>query len=105
LIKAVLIVVQQITMQQEQFYNQASAAAKTATPSQSNLAAAHELPSDLPQCCGTGCVVCVLDYPELFSGNQTGGQADSETLAMLEAIEQAQLQADRLIAEANGEMQ
>lgn len=60
---------------------------------------------DLPQCCGTGCAVCVLDFPESFSSGQPGGSADAETLAMLEAIEQAQLQVDRIFAETNGELQ
>ncbi|MDX2044378.1 MAG: hypothetical protein SF097_24425 [Acidobacteriota bacterium] len=48
---------------------------------------------DLPQCCGTGCTVCVLDYPELFSSGQA-----SDTLALLEAVEQAQAQVDKIIA-------
>jgi hypothetical protein len=48
-----------------------------------------------PACCGTGCAVCVLDYPEMFSSR--GG--DSDTLAMLEAVEQAQLQAQRMIVD------
>lgn len=70
-------------------------------------------PVEMPQCCGTGCTVCVLDYPELFSSGQSGGQFgdsadgqfDPETLAMLEAIEQAQLQASQLLAESNGDLQ
>lgn len=57
---------------------------------------------DAPQCCGTGCTVCVLDYPELFALNQTdSGQTDCNMLALLEAVEQAQAQADKMIA--NGE--
>ena len=40
----------------------------------------------LPPCCNSGCTVCVLDYPELFL-TQT---PEPETIAMLEAIEQAQ---------------
>jgi hypothetical protein len=60
--------------------------------------------ADLPPCCGTGCAVCVLDYPELFSnlpaGNQQADdQVDAEMLAMLEAIEQAQLNANQIINE------
>ena len=78
-------------MQQEQFYKETSALAKGLS----------ETPPDTPQCCGTGCTVCVLDYPELFSNNQ----ADSETLAMLEAIEQAQLQAGQLLVETDSESQ
>lgn len=59
---------------------------------------------DAPQCCGTGCVVCVLDYPELFSLNQTdSGQTDCNMLALLEAVEQAQAQANMIIA--NGDLQ
>lgn len=38
----------------------------------------------LPPCCRSGCTVCVLDYPELFLDHE------AESLAMLEAIEQAQ---------------
>ncbi|MFN0110655.1 MAG: hypothetical protein ACKVZH_17495 [Blastocatellia bacterium] len=54
---------------------------------------------DVPQCCGTGCAVCVLDYPELFSMNQTdSGQTDCNILALLEAVEQAQAQAGSPIA-------
>ena len=54
-------------------------------------------PDDLPVCCGTGCVVCVLDYPEYFSKQRS----ESETLAMLEAFEQA----ERLIANQEGDSQ
>lgn len=53
------------------------------------------LPADLPQCCGTGCVVCVLDYPEHFSTQRS----ESETLAMLEAVEKAQ----QMIANQDGD--
>lgn len=57
---------------------------------------------DAPQCCGTGCTVCVLDYPELFSLNQTdSGQTDCNMLALLEAVEQAQEQASKIIANGN----
>ncbi len=49
---------------------------------------------DAPQCCGTGCTVCVLDYPELFSGDQP-----SDTLALLEAVEQAHAEANKMIAD------
>jgi hypothetical protein len=45
-----------------------------------------------PPCCGTGCAVCVLDYWE-------PDESESETLAMLDAIEQAQSQAQRMIAD------
>lgn len=55
---------------------------------------------DAPQCCGTGCTVCVLDYPELFVLNQTdSGQTDCNMLALLEAVEQAQAQVDMMIAD------
>jgi hypothetical protein len=80
-------------MQQEQVQKEANAEA-----------AAPVNPRDLaetPQCCGTGCAVCVHDYPELFSSTQM----DSETLAMLEAIEQAQAQVGQLIAGANHDLQ
>jgi hypothetical protein len=56
-------------------------------------------PADLPACCGTGCAVCVLDYPESFSKQRS----ESETLAMLEAIEQAQWQARQIIADQDGD--
>lgn len=54
-----------------------------------------------PQCCGTGCTVCVLDYPEMFRNQKS----DSELLAMLEAVEQAQKQAREIIADASGDHQ
>ena len=89
-------------MQQEQFYKEASTPAK-ASSSQCN---STEMPPDLPLCCGTGCAVCVLDYPELFSSSQSGdGQADRQMLAMLDAIEQAQLQAGQIIGDSGGELQ
>ena len=80
-------------MQQEQFYNQASATSDWA-----------ELPPEMPQCCGTGCTVCVLDYPELFSDAPACNQIDAEALALLEAIEQAEAAASRLIADASGQL-
>lgn len=59
---------------------------------------------EAPQCCGTGCTVCVLDYPELFAMNQTdSGQTDCNMLALLEAVEQAQVEADKIIA--SGDLQ
>lgn len=56
-------------------------------------------PDNLPVCCGTGCAVCVLDYPEYFSEQKS----ESETLAMIEAIEQAERQAERIIAGQGGD--
>lgn len=50
--------------------------------------------ADAMVCCGTGCAVCVLDYPEYFSKQRS----ESETLAMLEAVEEAQRFVARLIA-------
>ncbi len=77
-------------MQQEQFFNQFGASADSTFDVES------------PQCCGTGCAVCVLDYPELFALNQKdSGQTDCNMLALLEAVEQAQAQVDTMIA--NGE--
>jgi hypothetical protein len=57
--------------------------------------AAPDPVASLPACCGTGCAVCVLDYPEIFldqhSGILAGNLApDSEMLAMLQAFETAQ---------------
>lgn len=63
-----------------------------------------ETPADLPACCGTGCAVCVLDYPEYFS-KVSNQKSESETLAMLEAIEEAQSQARQMIAEQEGDSQ
>jgi hypothetical protein len=58
-------------------------------------------PAVLPACCGTGCAVCVLDYPEYFSKQRS----ESETLAMLEAVEQAQRRASQMIANQDGDSQ
>lgn len=85
-------------MNQEQFYKEACATAA--------MARIQADTPELPQCCGTGCAVCVLDYPELFA--QT--PVDSEMLAMIEAVEQAQLQANmpqanQLLTETDGELQ
>ena len=55
--------------------------------------------ADLPACCGTGCAVCVLDYPEYFPKQSS----ESEALAMLEAIEEAQRQARQMIANQDGD--
>ena len=68
-------------MQDEQFYIQPDAADQAAT-------------DQSPTCCGTGCTVCVLDYPELFAAPQD----EAETLALLAAIEQAQRQVELLAA-------
>ncbi len=57
--------------------------------------------SSMPPCCGTGCAVCVLDYPEYFSEQKS----ESETLAMIEAIEQAERQVERIIASQGGNSQ
>jgi hypothetical protein len=57
-----------------------------------------ERSSSMPPCCGTGCAVCVLEYWE-------PDESESEALAMLDAIEQAQLQARRMIAEQDGDSQ
>jgi hypothetical protein len=54
-----------------------------------------------PVCCNSGCIVCVLDFPELFAATvkeTTGSEArPSDLLAMLEAIEAAEETADRLL--------
>ncbi len=39
----------------------------------------------LPECCHSGCTVCVLDYPELF----LNAELSRAELEMLEAMEQA----------------
>lgn len=71
---------------------------------QRNASPGVERPSSMPPCCGTGCAVCVLDYwePDEF---ETPQSSESETLAMLEAIEQAERQARRMIAEQDGDPQ
>jgi hypothetical protein len=56
------------------------------------------LPDNSPVCCGAGCAVCVLDYPEYFSEQRS----EAETLAMVEAIEKAQQQVERMIASQGG---
>ncbi len=57
--------------------------------------------SALPQCCGTGCTVCVLDYPEMFQNEKP----DSELLAMLDAVEQAYRQAEQMVADSDDDLQ
>lgn len=71
---------------------------------QSDASSGVERSSSMPPCCGTGCAVCVLDYwePDEF---ETPQSSESETLAMLEAIEQAERQARRMIAEQDGDPQ
>jgi hypothetical protein len=49
-----------------------------------------------PPCCGTGCAVCVLDY---WEPNESENESESDTLAMLDAIEQAQSEARRMITD------
>lgn len=84
--KPLLTVTTANQMQLEQFSNQSAGSANS------------NFDVDMPQCCGTGCAVCVLDYPELFSTNPA-----SETLALLEAVEQAQIRAGEMVA--NGDSQ
>jgi hypothetical protein len=47
----------------------------------------------LPPCCGSGCTVCVLDYPELFQECAAPATAPSAlglgASILLEAIEEA----------------
>ncbi len=80
-------------MQQEQLH-----------PQQNEAKSVEESPS-MPECCGTGCTVCVLDYPEYFSEQKS----ESEMLAMLEAIEEAQWRAQRqaqqMVANQDGDAQ
>jgi hypothetical protein len=63
---------------------------------ESSSTGVEQPPCSMPPCCGTGCAVCVLDYWE-------PNESESETLAMLDAIEHAQSQARRMIAEQDGE--
>jgi hypothetical protein len=44
-------------------------------------------PAPMPECCGTGCAVCVLDYPEQFLNPRS---QDSDLMAMLAAFETAE---------------
>lgn len=81
-------------MQQEQFSN------LSGPPGNHQIE--PRLEAEMPLCCGTGCAVCVLDYPELFSINQTdSGQTDCNMQALLEAVEQAQAQVDKMIANSD----
>ena len=81
------------TTQLERF--QAQGAASTGVERPSSIS---EPPCGAPPCCGTGCAVCVLDYWE-------PDESESEALAMLDAIEQAQSQARQMIAEQDGDSQ
>ena len=82
-------------MQQEQFFNLSGPPGNSPSGQQFE----PKLDPDLPVCCGTGCTVCVLDYPDLFSVNQTdSGQTDCNMLALLEAVEEAQMQASTMQA-------
>jgi hypothetical protein len=77
------------TTQLERFQAQDASLTGVEPPS----GARHSVPRrDAPPCCGTGCAVCVLDYWE-------PDESESETLAMLDAIEQAQSQARQMIAD------
>lgn len=58
-------------------------------------------PFSTPPCCGSGCTVCVLDYPEYGLEEQS----DENMQEMIEAIEKAQWQAQELIAQIDGESQ
>src|ERR1051325_3767209 len=49
-----------------------------------------------PQCCNTGCIICVRDYPELFHAG-----FDAALVPLLEAVEQAQ----QLFADSQNETQ
>ncbi len=55
----------------------------------------------VPVCCNSGCTVCVLDFPELFTATVTEPAATSasraDLLAMVEAIEAAEETAGRLL--------
>ena len=53
------------------------------------------------QCCNTGCLICVRDYPELF----LQPEAETHTLQLLEAVERAQLQAAQLCEQQAGDWQ
>jgi hypothetical protein len=71
--------------------------------------------SSIPPCCGSGCSVCVLDYwtedevkpvaEETETGpvNMSNWQSEADTLAMIEAIEEAQWVAEQMIAQMDGE--
>jgi hypothetical protein len=75
----------------------------------------HRASSSMPPCCGSGCSVCVLDYwtedeikpvteeTETGAGEKTNWQSEADTLAMVEAIEEAQWIAEQMIAQMDGE--
>lgn len=64
---------------QESQYNQHCSAIPAKEP--------VSMPAPAPECCGAGCVVCVLDYPDQFLDPQSN---DSEMMAMLRAFEEAE---------------
>jgi hypothetical protein len=97
-------------MQEDQYHEEVS---KTGEPRREE--------STIPPCCGSGCAVCVLDYwtedeyapvapaqsserkAEMSTESFTEGMSESEMLAMLEAIEKAQWQAQLVITQLDGE--
>ncbi|HKX28959.1 MAG TPA: hypothetical protein VJ302_14780 [Blastocatellia bacterium] len=75
-----------------------------------------------PPCCGSGCAVCVLDYwtpDEPGAGTRPADEAvgsrvppvpdpsaepaETDLLALLEAFEEAELEAQRIITQLDGE--
>ncbi|HEY6402807.1 MAG TPA: hypothetical protein VI479_15425 [Blastocatellia bacterium] len=71
------------TPQLERFQAQDSSSAGAEHPPSVASVASVAPCNSMPPCCGTGCAVCVLDYWE-------PSESESEAIAMLEAIEQAQ---------------
>ncbi|QQS48077.1 MAG: hypothetical protein IPM66_05345 [Acidobacteriota bacterium] len=63
--------------------------------------------TEAPPCCGTGCVVCVLDYREGDAGVSTvacpAEGFDSSSLQLLEAIEDAQMMVRAMLDRSDSE--
>jgi hypothetical protein len=89
------VVKKAVVMQNEHISASPSGISAPAHPEET-CAAAPVVP-ERPECCGTGCTVCVLDYPELFATTPTTGPEATE-LALLEAIERAQQQVAEFFA-------
>ncbi|MEP7271720.1 MAG: hypothetical protein ABI882_09455 [Acidobacteriota bacterium] len=54
----------------------------------------------MPECCDSGCTVCVLDYPELFlKAGEDLVMSAPETSALLEALAKAESLIELLHAE------
>ena len=94
------VVKKAVVMQNEHISASPSGISAPAHPEETCTAA--PVVPERPECCGTGCTVCVLDYPELFATTPTTGPEATE-LALLEAIERAQQQVAEFFAAPDSE--